>query len=140
MEGGIGPDRTFPDKSRDFKDPISKGKSNEVILERLLIRDGRVSCNELLEIELSQVTPTQLQGLLPTQESKVDWLWLLRLAFHFKRESASIPHLAGSSLFVSAEAEVAAEAEELMKKREDINMRINRLGINWKVTSRASTL
>jgi hypothetical protein len=41
--------------------------------------------------ELSQVIPVQLmQGLMPNQEERRDWLWLSRLAFHLRRASASV--------------------------------------------------
>jgi hypothetical protein len=31
-----------------------------------------------------------MQGLMPNQEERRDWLWLSRLAFHLRRASASV--------------------------------------------------
>jgi hypothetical protein len=66
--------------------------------------------------ELSQVIPIQLmQGLMPTQEERRDWLWLSRLAFHWRRASASVLLLPNSEV---GEEVCSAKA----KKEEELNM------------------
>jgi len=58
------------------------------------------------------VIPIQLmQGLMPTQEERRDWLWLSRLAFHWRRASASVLLLPNGEV-CSAKA----------KKEEKLNM------------------
>ncbi|KAF9661882.1 hypothetical protein SADUNF_Sadunf19G0115100 [Salix dunnii] len=56
--------------------------------------------------ELSQVIPIQLmQGLMPTQEDKRDWLRMSILAFHLRRASASVV-LPSATLYSAALAGV----------------------------------
>jgi len=68
------------------------------------------------------VIPSHLQGLLPTQEDRTDWLWLSsRLAFHFRRASASL--LPSAASYLAAPNEVA---EELGGKAKKEGMHIRR--------------
>jgi hypothetical protein len=57
-----------------------------------------------------------MQGLMPTQEERRDWLWLSRLAFHWRRASASVLLLIPNSEVV--EEVCSAKA----KKEEELNM------------------
>jgi len=56
-----------------------------------------------------------MQGLIPTQEERRDWLWLSRLAFHLRRASASVLLLPNSEV---VEEVCSAKA----KKEEELNM------------------
>jgi hypothetical protein len=55
-----------------------------------------------------------MQGLMPTQEERRDWLWLSRLAFHWRRASASVLLLPNS--------EVVEEVCSAKAKKEELNM------------------
>ena len=66
------------------------------------VKIGRRTCHTAKlasTYSASQVIPNQLmQGLIPTQEERRDWLWLSRLAFHLRRASASVLLLPNSEV------------------------------------------
>ena len=66
------------------------------------------------DLDLSHRIPSHLQGLVvPFPDDNRAWLWLSRLAFHFKRAFASLSAAAGLSLTVA----VAEEAkDEILEK------------------------
>ena len=71
-------------------------------------------------LKLLQEIPTQRQVMLPTQEDNRNWLWLSRLAFHYRRPSASRPIL----------EEEAAKEEEIANWEEEVNRTMTMTVVN----------
>ena len=71
-------------------------------------------------LKLLQEIPTQRQVMLPTQEDNRNWLWLSRLAFHYRRPSASRPIL----------EEEAAKEEEIANWEEEANRTMTMTVVN----------
>ena len=88
---------------------VATSRSTSVPLRLDLVSVMFVTTNSAAAVSLLQLTPIQpLHGLLPTHDERVDWLCLLRLAFHFKRADAS---------FVNSGTCRAVASEEGTQKR-----------------------